>query len=146
TEAMLVAGVGDDEQFAAAAALAARSLGYDARVVVGVRLTGKGVPGVPVCETECTGENLAAWVEVRGTGGEWLAFDVTPQLEQRPQRLEEGEQLPEHPTTPEERDVREVDPPIGLGEQGEGAPSDPDPDEADWLGPLLRVIGLSLAT
>lgn len=145
-EEMLVAGVGDDEQFAAAAALAARSLGYDARIVVGVRLTGDGVPGVPVCDAECTGENLAAWVEVRGTGGEWVAFDATPQLEQRPQRLEEGEQLPEYPTTPEERDVREIDPPIGLGEQGEGGSTDTDSDAADWLGPLLRTIALSLAT
>ncbi|MHA3684003.1 transglutaminase domain-containing protein [Leucobacter sp. HY1908] len=145
-DAMLVAGIGDDEQFATAAALAARSLGYEARVVVGVRTTGDGVPGVPVCETECTGANLAAWVEVRGSSGEWVAFDATPQPEQRPQRLEEGEQLPEYPTTPEERDVQEIDPPIGLGEQGEGGSTDTDPDEAAWLGPLLRVIGLSLAT
>lgn len=145
TPAMLVAGIGDDEQFATAAALAARALGYESRVVVGVRTVGDGVPGVPVCEQDCTGNMLAAWVEVRGDGGEWAAFDVTPQVEQRPQRLEEGEQMPEYPTTPEERDVREIDPPIGLGEQGESGSTDVDPDQAAWLGPLLRVIGLSVA-
>lgn len=145
TPAMLIAGIGDDEQFATAAALAARALGYESRVVVGVRTLGDGLPGVPVCERDCTGNMLAAWAEVRGDGGEWVAYDVTPQVEQRPQRLEEGEQLPEYPTTPEERDVREIDPPIGLGEQGEGGSTDVDPDSAAWLGPLLRVIGLSVA-
>lgn len=145
TPAMLVAGIGDDEQFATAAALAARALGYESRVVVGVRTLGDGVPGVPVCERDCTGNMLAAWVELRGDGGEWVAFDVTPQVEQRPQRLEEGEQMPEYPTTPEERDVREIDPPIGLGEQGEGGSTDLETDSAAWLGPLLRVIGLSVA-
>lgn len=144
--AMLVAGIGDDEQFAAAAALSARALGYDARVVVGVRTQGDGVPGVPVCESDCTGNMLAAWAEVRGDAGDWVVFDATPQVEQSPQRLEEGEQLPEYPTTPEERDVREIDPPIGLGEQGEGTSAEIDPTETAWLGPLLRVIGLSAAT
>jgi hypothetical protein len=144
-EAQLVAGVGDDEQFAAAAALVARALGYDSRVVLGVRLGGEEIPGVPACANACTGEHLAAWIEVRGDRGDWVAFDVTPQLEQRPQRLEEGEQLPEFPTTPEERDVREVDPPIGLGEQGE-SDVDPTADRGDfWLWPVLRIVGLSAA-
>lgn len=142
---MLVAAVGDDEQFAAAAAILARAMGYESRVVVGVRTTGDGVAGVPACVRDCTGDTLAAWVEVRGDRGLWVAFDVTPQTENRPKRLEEGEQLPEYPTAPEDRDVREVDPPIGLGEQDESSPADIDPDVASWLGPLLRVIGLSAA-
>ena len=144
-EGMLVAGIGDDEQFASAAALVARALGYESRVVVGVRTSGEGVPGVPACERDCTGETLAAWVELRGDGGEWVAYDATPQTEQRPQRLEEGEQLPEYPTTPEDRDVREIDPPIGLGEQGESGSSEAEPEATQWLGPLLRTIGLAAA-
>ncbi|WP_024357338.1 DUF3488 domain-containing protein [Leucobacter chironomi] len=145
--AQLVAGVGDDEQFATAAALIARALGYDARVVVGVRLgdADRGVDGVPACEAECTGEHLAAWIEVRGDRGEWVPFDVTPQLEQRPERLEQGEQLPEFPTTPEERDAREADPPVGLGDQGESDdPDDPARGESA-LWPVVRAVGLSLA-
>lgn len=141
----LVAGIGDDEQFAAAAALIARALGYDSRVVVGVRLGGEEVPGVPVCAEDCTGDNLAAWVEVRGSGADWVPFDVTPQVSERPQRLEQGEQLPEFPTISEERDAQEVDPPVGLGEQGEGAQTKPEKQELAWLGPLLRTAGLSLA-
>lgn len=144
---MLVAGVGDDEQFAAAAALVARALGFDSRVVVGVRLggDGAGVPGVPACAGDCTGEHLAAWIEVRGGDGAWIPLDVTPQAETPPLVLEEGEQLPEFPTAPEERDAREVDPPPGLGEQNEESDQAKDPQVAAWLWPVLRAAGLSLA-
>lgn len=145
TEQQLIAGIGDDEQFATAAALIARSLGYEARVVVGVRLAGEEVPGVPLCQSECTGEHLAAWIEARGERGDWVAFDATPQLEQAPQRIEEGEQLPEFSTVPEERDAREVDPPLGLGEQSDGDNDEGDPLAAAWLWPILRVVGLALA-
>ncbi|UOQ59898.1 hypothetical protein MUN76_12725 [Leucobacter rhizosphaerae] len=144
SDATLVAGIGDDEQFAAAGALIARALGYDSRVVVGVRF-GDGVPGVPACEETCTGEHLAAWIEVQDESGNWFPMDVSPQTEQPPQRLEQGEQLPEFPTTPEERDAREVDPPIGLGEQAENGENPDDTAGASWLWPTLRIAGLSVA-
>ena len=144
SEKMLVAGIGDDEQFATAAALLARALGFESRVVVGVRL-GDGVPGVPACAEMCTGENLAAWIEVEDASGSWVPMDVTPQAEQHPQRLEQGEQLPEFPTTPEERDAREVDPPIGLGEQADATEPEDDVQGANWLWPALRIVGLSAA-
>lgn len=145
--AMLVAGVGDDEQFAAASALLARALGFDSRVVLGVRL-GDAAPevlGVPACESECTGENLAAWVEVRGADGIWVPLDTTPQLKLRPSTLQEGEQLPEFPTTPEERDAKEVDPPLGMGERSDNQ-DDPSADQPTaWLWPALKAAGLSLS-
>ena len=145
--AQLVAGIGDDEQFAAAAALVARALGYDSRVVLGVRMGGEdaGVPGVPACAEACTGDHLAAWIEVRGDAGVWVPFDASPQLELRPQRIEQGEQLPEFPTKPEERDAREADPPIGLGEQGDGSDDQPVSEEAHDLGELLRGVLLAAA-
>ena len=142
--AQLVAGIGDDEQFAAAAALIAQALGYESRVVVGVRLA-EGVPGVPACDITCTGANLAAWVEVRGAGGEWVTFDATPQVEMKPQRLEQGEQLPEFPSMPEERDAREVDPPIGMGDQGERSETSNEVVKDGWLLPALRIAALSLS-
>lgn len=141
--AQLVAAIGDDEQFAAAAALVAQALGYESRVVVGFRLDGEGVPGVPACAEACTGETLAAWIEVRGDRGAWVAYDVTPQVERSPQRIEEGEELPEFSTTPEERDVKEVDPPIGLGEQNEGEEQDDVAAHDSWLWPVLRIAGLT---
>lgn len=152
TPAALVAAVGDDEQFATAAALIARSLGYDARVVMGVRLDPgddpgngiAGVPGVPACAAECTGEHLAAWVEVRGDDGVWVPIDVTPQVSVRPTVLTEGQQLPEFSTTPEQRDAREVDPPVGIGERADNSePPEPLPGPS-WLWPLLRAAALVL--
>lgn len=146
TESMLVAGIGDDEQFAAAAALVARAMGFDSRVVLGMRLGGDtdGVPGIPACAAECTGQNMSAWVEVSGADGVWAPLDVTPQVATPPTTLEEGEQLPEYPTTPETRDASESDPPVGMSES-DSAESDDNPENSlSALWPVLRVIGLSL--
>ena len=146
-EDMLVAGIGDDEQFAAAAALLAQSLGYDARVVLGVRLggAGDGVPGVPACAATCTGENVAAWIEVRGSDGVWAPLDVTPQVETPPTTLEEGEQLPEYPTVPEERDAQEADPPVGTSDADGRDAEDEDEDPLATLWQVLKYAGLGLA-
>ena len=83
----LVATAGDDEQFATAMALIAAAKGFPSRVVIGFR-TGQteDVPGVPSCAESagkgtCTGANLAAWAEVQGSNGQWLAIDATPQFE-----------------------------------------------------------------
>lgn len=144
---MLVAGVGNDEQFAAAAALIARALGFESRVVLGVRLGDEhaGVPGVPACQAVCTGEHLAAWVEVRGQDGVWGVLDVTPQLVLRPTALEEGERLPEFATIPEERDAQDIDPPIGFGERSDYAEDTSDSGLSSWLIPVLRTTGLSIS-
>jgi len=83
----LVATAGDDEQFATAIALIATAKGYPARVVLGFRTSAaEDVPGVPACaETAgtgtCRGANLAAWAEIQGDNGDWLALDATPQFE-----------------------------------------------------------------
>lgn len=145
--AALVAGVGDDEQFATAAALVARALGFESRVIIGVRLDAAGVvdiQGIPHCTSVCTGESLAAWIEVRGQSGVWAPLDTTPQLALRPTTLEVGEQLPQYPTTPEERDAREVDPPLGVGESSEQSQEAEPPAPAAWLWPVVRAVGLSL--
>lgn len=146
TPAQLVAGVGDDEQFAAAAALLARALGFESRVVLGVRMAGgPEVAEVPSCSATCTGDNVAAWVEVRGETGEWAPLDVTPQATMTPMTLAQGEQLPQFPTAPDERDAREVDPPLGVGERSGGDPVTEPAAGVAWLWPLLRGVGLSLA-
>ncbi|QIM19356.1 transglutaminase domain-containing protein [Leucobacter coleopterorum] len=147
-ENMLVAGIGDDEQFATAAALIARTMGFDSRVVLGVRLGGEddGVPGVPACQRECTGDNIAAWVEARGSDGVWAPLDVTPQVEIPPTTLEEGELLPEYPSVPEERDATESDPPVGTSDSEATDTPNKNTDGLSALWPIIRVIGLSLAT
>ena len=149
----LVAGIGDDEQFSVAAALIARALGFESRVVLGVRLdardgsadrTGDPVPGVPNCLDTCTGENLAAWIEVRGADGIWAPLDVTPQSSDRPSAPAKGQRFPEYPSIPDQRDAREVEPPVGVGEPDESdAPSRPPGREDPASSDALRIAGLA---
>jgi len=143
--AALVAAVGDDEQFAVASALVARALGFDSRVILGVRLGDDDtVQGVPNCVRTCTGENLAAWIEVRGADGQWVPMDTTPQLLQPPTSLDEDEQLPEFDTTPHDRNAQEVDPPVGVGDPADDTEDPTPPTEPGWWIPVLRIVGLSL--
>ena len=123
----LVAAVGDDEQFAAAAALLARYLGFESRVVVGVRLASDSAssagaaPGIPNCVEVCTGANLTAWVEVGSPTGGWTALDVTPQFGVSPISITDGEKLPENPTTPDQPDVAPLDPPQAQRDDSEAS-------------------------
>jgi transglutaminase-like putative cysteine protease len=73
--------IGDEEQFAAAFALMARSLGYPARVVMGF-----APKNVKEGETvTVTGEDVTAWVEVPFTGVGWVSFSPTPDEKEIPQ-------------------------------------------------------------
>lgn len=73
--------IGDEEQFAAAFALMARSLGYPARVVMGF-----APENVEEGETvTVTGEDVTAWVEVPFDGVGWISFAPTPDEKEIPQ-------------------------------------------------------------
>lgn len=143
----LIAAVGDDEQFAVAAALLARHWGLESRIVLGVRTASADeVPGIPACDDACTGASMAAWVEVRGSGGDWTAVDVTPQFEMLPTRMTEGEQLPEHPTTPDLDRDDVLDPPEAQTDSQDDPTPAVDDENTFWsvLLPILRIVGLSL--
>lgn len=142
----LVAAVGDDEQFATAAALLAGYLGFDARVVVGVRLAeaGAGSGGgaaASVCDTVCTGGDLAAWAEVRGPDGAWAPLDASPQSALRPIDIAEGEQLPENATVPDDVAAEPVEPmQVQSDDRPASAPRPPaESDEAEAFAPVLRA-------
>ncbi|WP_066043314.1 transglutaminase family protein [Herbiconiux solani] len=77
--------VGDDEQYAVAMALMARSVGIPARVVMG--FYPKDWAGQDAVQG-LTGDDLHAWVEVPFEGAGWVAFDPTPPQDQIP--LEEA--------------------------------------------------------
>ena len=141
-EELLVSAVGDDEQFAAAAAVLARYFGFQSRVVVGARLSSdEELPSVAPCvDGVCTGANISAWVEVRSTStGAWVPFDVSPQYGVVPIDVTEGEQLPENPTVPEEARSDVLDPPPAQRDDSEGSTLDDD-DEAGWLAALLPIL------
>jgi hypothetical protein len=147
---LLVAGIGDDEQFAAAVALVARYLGLDSRVVLGARLADDELlPAVPACnEGVCTGGNITAWVEVRDSIGAWMPVDASPQFENLVSRVTLSEVPPKQPTVPDEPVGEVLDPP-------NSANTEPDledrtaPPSTNWLEgllPALRTIGLLLLT
>ena len=84
--------VGDEEQYAAAMALMARSLNYPARVVMGF------APDVPegAGAIEITGTDVTAWVEVAFEGVGWVPFYPTPDQTDVPQ-----DQTPKPMTEPQ---------------------------------------------
>ena len=140
TPAALVAAVGDDEQFATAAALLAAYLGFDSRVVLGVRLGATGSDlGVEPCASTCTGANVAAWTEVRAANGEWATLDSTPQFELTPLQIQEGQTPPENPTEPEQVTSDVVEPPA-VANDASGATTDPVTTEQSWLDEFLPAI------
>ncbi|MEN9603739.1 MAG: hypothetical protein RL545_428, partial [Actinomycetota bacterium] len=100
----LVSTAGDDEQFATAIALIASAKGYQARVVVGFRTNVvAGVPGVDSCQVvknlgTCTGANVAAWAEIRGSNDQWLAIDATPQFAKKMNLMPIGTAYVPNPT------------------------------------------------
>jgi len=73
--------IGDQEQYASAFALMARSYGYPARVVMGFAPEiGEGQGPVTV-----TGDDVTAWVEVAFDDVGWVAFNPTPDETDIPQ-------------------------------------------------------------
>lgn len=144
---LLVSAVGDDEQFSVAAALLAEHWGFESRVVIGARLSGaEEVPGIPACTEVCTGANMSAWVEVRSSGGEWIPVDTTPQYAMLPSAMTEGEQLPEHPTVPEQPRSEALDPPQAQSDSNNDAPplETPQSEVLAILLPILTGVGFGL--
>lgn len=79
--------IGDQEQYAVAAALMARQIGFPARVVVGFAPDSKLAGPVQV-----TGADISAWIEVQTSRGAWVTIDPTPMVRDVP------ENQPEVPT------------------------------------------------
>jgi len=74
--------IGDDEQFAVAAALMIRSLGYASRVVLGF-YPDKGADTTGAVDLH--GTDAHAWVEVDVQGVGWVPVEVTPDENQVPE-------------------------------------------------------------
>lgn len=107
-DADLVAAFGDDEQFAVAATMLARELGFPARVVLGARLVDTDPMGwsAPACTAgRCSGRNMSVWIEVQSADGRWVPLDVTPQRQNAPAPQVDLQRDPQNSS--------EVDPPHG---------------------------------
>lgn len=113
--------VGDEEQYAATAALMTNYSGLPTRVVMGTRAADAGQ------EWEVTGDDITAWIEV-GMGDAWLPFDVVPSkdkplptnepIKQRPQLAPQQPLPPPPPDTSEAVSASDVDPPEAEEEDG----------------------------
>jgi hypothetical protein len=137
--------LGDGEQYAVAAALMARAIGFPARVVVGYPADGDPADddGVRVFRSA----DLEAWIEVQTSGGEWVQVDPNPEPREIPEREPEEPTIVSRPQSalppPEERTPLE-----DLAVEPDSGSDETDDDGAAWLDALLaaaRVIGLSLA-
>jgi transglutaminase-like putative cysteine protease len=130
--------IGDQEQYASAFALMARSLGYPARVVMGFApeiLEGQD-------SVEVTGDDVTAWVEVAFEGVGWVAFNPTPDETDIPQ-----DQVPKPQSEPQpqvrqpprsDHEDEDLLSPVELEE------SDDDGDDAFVLPGWVLVLGMSV--
>ena len=141
--------VGDGEQYAVAAALMARKIGFPARVVVGylpaaAAIDGSGpVSGVRVFRSD----ELQAWIEVQTDEGAWVQVDPNPIPRDIPERQPDQPTVVSRPQSalPPPADRTPVD---DLAAEPDLAPDESDDDGAAWLDGLLavlRVAGIAIA-
>jgi hypothetical protein len=130
--------VGDGEQYAAAFALMARSLGIPARVVLGFRP--EVVEGAP---TEVRGADADAWIEVPFAGIGWVPFFPTPDDVDAPEQQE-----PQPRTTPQPQiqqppvdDDDESDQVSPVEVEDPERPPQP-PVFPAWVLPVLLTVGI----
>ncbi|HRQ00965.1 MAG TPA: transglutaminase-like domain-containing protein, partial [Terrimesophilobacter sp.] len=122
--------LGDEEQYAVAAALMARELGFPSRVVVGFEPV--VVPGVT---TEVTGADISAWVEVATTQFGWVALDATPPVREIP------EEEPEEPATVTQPQAPVQPPEVDPDVRESQAPPEAVQDEPEPSNPWLVLLG-----
>lgn len=147
--------VGDGEQYAVAAALMARRIGFPARVVVGYLPADDADPAraavsgrsEPVDEgssgaTVFHGDELQAWIEVQEADGAWLPIDPNPSWREIPEREPDEPTVVSRPQSalppPEDRtrvDELDTDPDPPLDEREEEA--------QPWVAVLLTVLGIA---
>ena len=134
--------VGDDEQYAAALALMAESLGLQARVVFGAVLEPNGV---------VRGSDIHAWVQVRIASGAWANIPYTqfmpdPSKAPQPQPKQNTEQAAGTVVPPPDS-AQAPSAPVGSGTSTPGIvhTKDPVPALPSWLGHVLRILGLALS-
>ena len=131
--------IGDGEQYAVAAALMAREIGFPARVVVGYLpdpddpLPDAGEP------TTFDSGDLQAWIEVQTADGAWLSIDPNPELRPIPEREPDEPTVVSRPQSalppPPERtpvDDLDSDPDVALDQRDDGA--------EPWVAALLGAL------
>ncbi|GAA2040010.1 transglutaminase-like domain-containing protein [Agromyces tropicus] len=137
--------VGDGEQYAVAAALLAREIGFPARVVVGY-LPGGEADAEPDGARTLHGDDLQAWIEVQAEDGAWIPVDPNPEVRPVPERQPDEPTIVSRPQSalPPPEDPTPVD---DLAAEPDSGSQDPDRGDA-WVAALLavlRITGIALA-
>ena len=140
--------IGDQEQYAAAAALMANQLGFPARVVMGFSSGGdsgaKGSGSSSGGTTTFRGSDVTARVEVDTAQWGWVMIDPNPTVRDIP---DEQQQTPQPVTRPE---TVVPPPPAEQQDQSQQAPPQSDrntpPVQPLWLQILLAALPWILAT
>jgi hypothetical protein len=123
--------LGDDEQYAVAAALMAEEIGFPSRVVFGFAPEGGGAAGAT---TDVTGGDVSAWVEIDTAEYGWVAIDPVP--EDRPIPDDE----PEDPTQVA-RPPSIVPPPADRPDpQVDQSTPESNQEEPDALDPVIAAL------
>ncbi len=120
--------IGDAEQYAVAAALMARQLGFPARVVFGF------VPEDAGGTVEVRGDDVTAWIEVSTAEYGWVTLDPVP--EERPIPEEE----PEDPTQVARPQSIVPPPPERTDANQDQSTPDSEREEPDAIDPVLLAI------
>lgn len=133
--------LGDGEQYAVAAALMAREIGFPARVVVGYRpapttdTAGASVDGVVLRSSD-----LQAWIEIQTADGAWRQVDPNPEVRDIPERQPDEPIVVSRPQSalppPEPRT-----PVDELNEEPEPAGDNDSNAEQPWIGVVLGILG-----
>lgn len=134
--------VGDDEQYAAALALALSYMDIPARVVMGFHMGDEGF-GDDGAATELTGGDMHAWVEVPFQGVGWVPIDPSP-----PEDQDEVDPPPVPEPNPKPQVLQPPQPPEEPAELTPGTQPEPgqddDDDDAANLWWILRIAGIVL--
>ena len=133
--------LGDGEQYAVAAALMARRIGFPARVVVGYLAQAETPSDEATGATRFRSADRQAWIEVQTAKGAWVAVDPNP----TPREIPAAE--PDQPTVVS-RPQSALPPPAehtpvdDYDADPEAAPDDSDDDD-EWLAVLLGALEIA---
>jgi transglutaminase-like putative cysteine protease len=140
--------VGFEEQYAALAALVARSEGLPARVAVGFVVPEDELADRTAGDTvSVLADDITAWIEVRFDDVGWLPFDVTPPRDREPQDTPVGrtEREVAIPNPPPEPPPPVLPPDLDLDTELEDEPED-EPEEEPTTSGGLPVRAIVIAT
>jgi hypothetical protein len=137
--------LGDGEQYAVAAALMAREIGFPARVVVGYLPAEDDGSSAPDAALLLRSGDLQAWIEVQTADGAWRQVDPNPEVREIPERQPDEPVVVSRPQSalPPPEAQTPVD---DVTDEPEQAGDDGAPPEAAWLSILLAIAtGLGIA-